>query len=398
MDSRVRGNDTVVVAAGEAEPQPPPGTGAETPIPNPADHTDIVGTAFFADANTVEAAIAAAEVAAPGWAATPPADRAKLLLAAADRLEAEMLPLIGLIVREAGKSIADAVGEIREAVDFLRYYGGTVRDRFDNATHRPLGVVVAISPWNFPLSIFLGQVSAALAAGNAVIAKPAEETPLIAAAGIRILHQAGVPQGALNFLPGAGDVGAALCGQPGVGGVVFTGSTEVARRIARQLADRLSPAGRPIPLIAETAGQNAMIGDSSALTEQVVADVLASAFNSAGQRCSALRLLCLQHDVADRTLEMLKGALAEQRTGDPARLATDVGPVITAEARDRFAAYIAAMRDKWHTVTQGPLAPETERGTFLPPTLIELSGIDELGGEIFGPVLHVIRFRRAELD
>jgi RHH-type proline utilization regulon transcriptional repressor/proline dehydrogenase/delta 1-pyrroline-5-carboxylate dehydrogenase len=393
MDSRLRGNDTVVAASDEAE-----SAGTETPIRNPADHADLVGTAIFARAADVDAALAAAEAAAPGWAATPPADRAKLLLAAADRLEAEMVPLIGLIVREAGKSIADAVGEIREAVDFLRYYGGMVRDEFDNATHRPLGVVVAISPWNFPLSIFLGQVSAALAAGNAVIAKPAEETPLIAAAGIRILHAAGLPRGALNFLPGAGDVGAALCGHAGVGGVVFTGSTEVARRIARQLADRLSPAGRPIPLIAETAGQNAMIVDSSALTEQVVADVLASAFDSAGQRCSALRLLCLQDDVADRTLEMLKGALAEQRTGDPARLATDVGPVITAEARDRFAAYIAAMRDKWHAVTQGPLTPETAEGTFLPPTLIELSGIDELGGEVFGPVLHVIRFRRAELD
>jgi RHH-type proline utilization regulon transcriptional repressor/proline dehydrogenase/delta 1-pyrroline-5-carboxylate dehydrogenase len=258
--------------------------------------------------------------------------------------------------------------------------------------------VVCISPWNFPLSIFLGQVAAGLAAGNAVIAKAAEETPLIAAAGIRALHAAGVPRGVLQVLPGAGDVGAALTGHAGTGGVVFTGSTEVARLINRQLAQRLSPAGRPIPLIAETAGQNAMIVDSSALTEQVVGDVLVSAFDSAGQRCSALRVLCLQDDVADRTLKMLKGALAELRTGDPGRLETDVGPVISPEARDRIAGYVAAMGEQWHTVSAGPLAPEAAAGTFVPPTIIELASLDELGGEVFGPVLHVVRFARDRLD
>ncbi len=231
-----------------------------------------------------------------------------------------------------------------------------------------------------------------------MIAKPAEETPLVAARGVAALHAAGVPRGALQLLPGAGDVGAALVGDPRVDGVVFTGSTEVARLIQRQLAGRLSPKGQPVPLIAETAGQNAMIVDSSALTEQVVADVLASAFDSAGQRCSALRLLCLQDEIADKTLAMLKGGLAELRTGDPARLATDVGPVITAAARDAIAGHVAAMRGAWHAVTQGPLAPEAAAGCFVPPTIIELSSLDGLGGEVFGPVLHVIRYARAGLD
>ncbi len=373
------------------------GHGNAVSIRNPADRSDEVGVALFADASAVDRAFALAADAAPAWAAVPPAERAGLLLKAADLLEARMEGLVGLVVREAGKSVADAVGEIREAVDFLRYYGAEVRDRFDNRAHRPLGIVVAISPWNFPLSIFLGQVSGALVAGNAVIAKPAEETPLIAAAGVGALHEAGVPHGALQFLPGAGDVGAALCGHAGVGGVVFTGSTEVARLIQRQLANRLSPKGQVIPLIAETAGQNAMIVDSSALTEQVVGDVLASAFDSAGQRCSALRVLCLQDDVAGRTLAMLKGGLAELRTGNPDRLATDLGPVISAEARDRIAGYISRMRGDWHNVTQGKLAPEAAAGTFVPPTIIELASLDELGGEVFGPVLHVVRFRRTEL-
>ncbi|MEO8882737.1 MAG: L-glutamate gamma-semialdehyde dehydrogenase, partial [Devosia sp.] len=332
------------------------------------------------------------------WAATPPVDRAKILNRAADLLEARMEELLGLIIREAGKSAANAVGEVREAVDFLRYYAAEVDQKFDNATHAPLGTVVCISPWNFPLSIFLGQVSAALAAGNAVIAKPAEETPLIAAAGIAILHEAGVPRSALQFLPGAGDVGALLVVSPIVGGVVFTGSTEVARLIQQELARRLSPQGQPIPLIAETAGQNAMIVDSSALSEQAVGDVLASAFDSAGQRCSALRVVCLQDDVAQKTLTMLKGAMADLRVGNPDRLATDVGPVISAEAREKIVGHIDAMRAKGHAVTQAALAPEADAGTFVPPTIIELSKLDELRHEVFGPVLHVVRYKREDLD
>jgi len=374
------------------------GTGTAVMLVNPADAADVVGEAIFADAVTVQYALASANAAAPGWSATPPAERAKILNRAADLLEARMESLIGLIIREAGKSAANAVGEVREAVDFLRYYAGEVAAKFDNATHAPLGVVVCISPWNFPLSIFLGQASAALAAGNAVIAKPAEETPLIAAAGIAILHEAGVPRGALHFLPGAGDVGALLVANPVTQGVVFTGSTEVARLIQQELARRLSPQGQPIPLIAETAGQNAMIVDSSALSEQAVGDVLSSAFDSAGQRCSALRLLCLQEDVAAKTLTMLNGAMADLRVGNPDRLATDVGPVISVEAREKIVAHIEAMRAKGHTVTQAALTPEAVAGTFVPPTIVELSRLDELQHEVFGPVLHVVRYARENLD
>jgi len=374
------------------------GTGTPVIIANPADSEDIVGEATFADTATVHRVLASAEATAAGWAATPPVDRAKILNRAADLLEARMEELLGLIIREAGKSAANAVGEVREAVDFLRYYASEVAEKFDNATHAPLGTVVCISPWNFPLSIFLGQVSAALAAGNAVIAKPAEETPLIAAAGIAILHEAGVPRGALQFLPGAGDVGALLVASPAVGGVVFTGSTEVARLIQQELARRLSPQGQPIPLIAETAGQNAMIVDSSALSEQAAGDVLASAFDSAGQRCSALRVVCLQDDVAQKTLTMLKGAMADLRVGNPDRLATDVGPVISVEAREKIVGHIEAMRAKGHAVTQAALAREAAGGTFVPPTIIELSSLDELQHEVFGPVLHVVRYRRENLD
>ena len=374
------------------------GTGAGVSIVNPADHDDVVGSAVFADAATVERAVGLAQEAAAGWAAQTPGARAALLEAAADRLEARLPTLLGLIIREAGKSTQNAIGEVREAVDFLRYYAAKARNSFDNATHAPLGVVACISPWNFPLSIFLGQVAAALAAGNAVLAKPAEETPLIAAEAIRLLREAGVPAGVVQLLPGAGEVGAALVAHPVTQGVVFTGSTEVARLIQRQLAGRLSPAGQPIPLIAETAGQNVMIVDSSALTEQVVNDVLASAFDSAGQRCSALRLLCLQEDVADRTLAMLRGAIVELRVGNPDRVETDVGPVITREARQTILDHVARMRGRGHGVWQGLLAAETSSGTFVAPTLIELGRLEELEREVFGPVLHVVRFRRDELD
>ncbi|WP_264784531.1 L-glutamate gamma-semialdehyde dehydrogenase, partial [Gluconacetobacter azotocaptans] len=332
------------------------------------------------------------------WSARPPADRAACLDRAAALLEARQAELIGLIVREAGKSYPNAVAEIREAVDFLRYYAATIRRDFDNATHVPLGPVVCISPWNFPLAIFLGQVSAALAAGNVVLAKPAEETPLIATCAVRILHEAGVPLGALQFLPGAGDVGAALVADRRIGAVMFTGSTEVARLIARQLAGRIGAGGQPVPLVAETGGQNAMIVDSSALAEQVVADVIASAFDSAGQRCSALRILCVQDDCADHVLAMLRGAMAELRVGDPAQLRTDIGPVITAEARDGIAAHIARMRANGARMWAPATPHAVPGGHFLPPTLIEIDSIAEIGREVFGPVLHVLRWRRPDLD
>ena len=367
-------------------------------VRNPADRRDLVGHVVEASPETVDAALAQAEAFAPRWASTPPADRAAPLERAADLMEGRMPALLGPVVREAGKSLANAVSEVREAVDFLRYYAAQVRRGFDNATHRPLGPVVCISPWNFPLAIFTGQVAAALAAGNPVLAKPAEETPLVASLAVALLREAGVPPAAVQLLPGDGEVGARLVADPRTCGVMFTGSTDVARLIARKLAERLGPDGRPVPLIAETGGQNALVVDSSVLAEQVVADALASAFDSAGQRCSALRVLCVQEDVADRTLSMLKGAMAELSVGNPDRLSTDVGPVITEEARRNISAHVEAMRRKGRPVHAAHLSESCRHGTFVAPTLIEIEGIAELEREVFGPVLHVLRFRRDRLD
>ncbi|WP_055336526.1 trifunctional transcriptional regulator/proline dehydrogenase/L-glutamate gamma-semialdehyde dehydrogenase [Ralstonia solanacearum] len=373
--------------------------GTPQPVRNPADLRDVVGHVTEATPADVDAALTAAAAAAPIWQATPPEARAALLERAADLMEGQMQSLMGLIIREAGKTLPNAISEVREAVDFLRYYAAQVRGGFSNDTHRPLGPVVCISPWNFPLAIFTGQVSAALAAGNPVLAKPAEQTPLIAAQAVRILREAGVPAGAVQLLPGRGEtVGAALVRDARAKGVMFTGSTEVARILQRTLAGRLDASGAPIPLIAETGGQNAMIVDSSALAEQVVADVLSSAFDSAGQRCSALRVLCLQDDVADRVLAMLKGGMAELAMGNPDRLATDVGPVIDAEARDNIAGHIDAMRAKGRRVHQAPVPAACAHGTFVPPTVIELDSLSDLTREIFGPVLHVVRWKRTAKD
>ena len=378
----------------------PTGTsnGLTQDVRNPADHRDLVGHVVEATPAQVDAALAAATAAAPRWAATPPATRASCLLKAADLLETRMPVLLGLIVREAGKSLSNAIAEVREAVDFLRYYGTEVATGFEGGPHAALGAVTCISPWNFPLAIFIGQVAAALAAGNSVLAKPAEETPLIAAQAVDLLHEAGVPQDVLHLLPGQGQVGARLVADPRTRAVVFTGSTEVARLIQRELAKRLNPDGSPVPLVAETGGQNALVVDSSALAEQVVADVLMSAFDSAGQRCSALRVLCLQEDVADRVLTMLRGALAELAVGNPDRLSTDIGPVISAEARDGITGHIQSMRDGGCAVHQTPLPDICGYGTFVPPTIIELSSLSALKREVFGPVLHVLRYRRDGLD
>ena len=370
------------------------------PVLNPANHSDPVGSVRSATPDEVEAAVGHAQAAFPGWAATAPADRAALLERAAELMQAEIQPLIGLLIREAGKTAANAIAEVREAIDFLRYYAAQVRADFRNDSHVPLGPVVCISPWNFPLAIFTGQVAAALAAGNTVLAKPAEQTPIIAHQAVRLLWQAGVPRSAVQLVTGSGSrVGAQLVADPRVQGVMFTGSTEVARILQATLAQRLSSAGKPVPLIAETGGQNCMVVDSSALTEQVVNDVVSSAFDSAGQRCSALRVLCLQEEIADRVIQMLKGAMAEQRLGSPDVLNVDIGPVIDAEARDGIARHIDAMRAKGRPVFQQArqAAGATGQGTFIVPTLIELERIDELQREIFGPVLHVVRYRRREL-
>ncbi len=377
--------------------------GERVPVINPAEPLDTVGYVREATEAEVEQALVTAVNQAPIWFATPPSQRGAILERAAQMMEGQMQQLIGILVREAGKTFSNAIAEVREAVDFLRYYAGQVAQDFDNDTHRPLGPVVCISPWNFPLAIFTGQIAAALAAGNTVLAKPAEQTPLIAALGVNLLLEAGVPAGVLQLLPGRGEtVGAQLCADNRVRAVMFTGSTEVATLLQRTIATRLDPQGRPTPFIAETGGLNAMIVDSSALTEQVVVDVVSSAFDSAGQRCSALRVLCLQDDVAEHTLTMLRGAMAECRMGNPGRLTTDIGPVIDAEAKANIEAHIQAMQAKGHKVFQAaqPI-PEDQRewrsGTFIPPTLIELNSFDDMKKEVFGPVLHVVRYNRANL-
>ncbi|HZI82479.1 MAG TPA: bifunctional proline dehydrogenase/L-glutamate gamma-semialdehyde dehydrogenase PutA, partial [Casimicrobiaceae bacterium] len=367
-------------------------TGPGVTIVNPADRDDRAGIVIEASLADVQRALAIAAEARATWGRAPVAERTACLERAADLLERERAALIALLVREAGRTVPNALGEVREAADFCRYYASEARRNL--AAARPLGPIVCIAPWNFPLAIFSGQVAAALAAGNPVLAKSAEQTPLVGAAAISLLHRAGVPREALQFLPGRGEtVGAALVADPRIAGVLFTGSTAVARTIHRALAARDDD---PV-LVAETGGQNAMIVDSSALPEQVVVDAISSAFDSAGQRCSALRVLCLQSDIAERVLTMLKGAMNELVIGDPRRLDTDVGPVIDADALAALAAHVARMRAAGAPVFQLELPERCAKGSFFPPTLIEIAGIDDLTREVFGPILHVLRFREGDL-
>lgn len=383
------------------EAQEPAGERSEVMVRNPARKGDRVGSVREATLAEVDRAIASAASGAASWASVAPQERARLLEATADRLEAALPSLMSILIREAGKSASNAVAEVREAVDFLRYYAAEVKDRFDKHSHVPLGPVVCISPWNFPLAIFVGQVAAALAAGNVVLAKPAEQTPLIATEAVLAMWASGIPRHAVQLLPGDGaSVGARLVADERVQGVLFTGSTEVARILQRVTAGRVNARGQAVPLIAETGGQNAMIVDSSALAEQVVSDVLVSAFDSAGQRCSALRVLCVQEEAADHVLEMLLGAMAELRVGSPALLQTDVGPVIDVEAKQNIERHIESMKAKGHRVYQvaGHSECALNEGTFVLPTLIEIDRISELQREVFGPVLHFVRYQREDLD
>ena len=382
------------VLAGSAEltcaaPGPP------SPCTNPADRRDRVGTVHDASDAQVEAALVAAGFCAPQWQAVTPAARGAMLERAAALFEERRLSLMALAVREAGKTLPNALAEVREAVDFLRYYAL-------EASRKPprpaLGPVACISPWNFPLAIFIGQVSAALAAGNVVIAKPAEQTPLIAHLATSLLLEAGIPAGALQLLPGRGEtVGAALVADRRIRAVLFTGSIAAARSINRTLAMRGAAEQLALPLVAETGGLNAMIVDSSALPEQVVQDVLGSAFDSAGQRCSALRVLCLQEEIADQVLQMLRGAMQELQVGLPDSLATDVGPVIDDDALAALNAAIGRAHDAGWPVHQLSPAACHAHGSFVPPTLIEIPDFGVLEQEVFGPVLHVLRFRREAL-
>jgi RHH-type proline utilization regulon transcriptional repressor/proline dehydrogenase/delta 1-pyrroline-5-carboxylate dehydrogenase len=354
------------------------------------------------------AAMAAAADGFAAWNATSVERRAELLERAGELLEASRGRLIGLLQSEGGKTLDDALSEVREAVDYCRYYAAQARitlvpqpmpgptGESNELRYRGRGVFVCISPWNFPLAIFLGQVTAALAAGNSVVAKPAEQTPLIAVAAVRLLHQAGVPDGALHLVPGDGTTGAALVADPRVAGVAFTGSTEVGHAINRALAGKDGPI---VPLIAETGGINAMIVDATALPEQVTDDVVTSAFRSAGQRCSALRLLCLQEDVADRMIEMIAGAANELVLGDPCDPATHVGPVIDDDAKMRLDRWIAEKAAQGRVIfrwDEDHALPAP--GRYVPPTLIALDRARDLQEEVFGPVLHVVRWRADRLD
>jgi RHH-type proline utilization regulon transcriptional repressor/proline dehydrogenase/delta 1-pyrroline-5-carboxylate dehydrogenase len=379
--------------------------GALRPVLSPIDGAQI-GTVIEADAAAARAAVDAASAGFRGWAATPLERRAMILERCADLIEADRGALIALMQAEGGKTLDDALAELREAVDYCRYYAAEARRALapqpmpgptgesNELTYRGRGVFVCISPWNFPLAIFLGQVAAALSAGNAVVAKPAEQTPLIAVAAARLLHQAGVPPEVLHLVPGDGRVGAALVANPRVAGVAFTGSTEVGRLINRALAAKDGPI---VPLVAETGGINAMIVDATALPEQVADDVVASAFRSAGQRCSALRLLCVQDDVADRIIEMIAGAARELKLGDPRDPATHVGPVIDAEAKDKLERWIAGKAGRvvfrWDAGRKLPAA-----GLYVAPAIVVLDRAADLQEEVFGPVLHVVRWRAGELD
>ncbi|MHC2337063.1 bifunctional proline dehydrogenase/L-glutamate gamma-semialdehyde dehydrogenase PutA [Bradyrhizobium sp. USDA 4454] len=360
----------------------------------------VVSTSATEQAN---AAVAAARRGFRGWNATPAAQRAAILDKAADLLEQRRARFLALLQSEGGKTLDDALSEVREAIDFCRYYAALGEKLFGRGETMPgptgesnvlelhgRGAFVAISPWNFPLAIFLGQVTAALMAGNAVIAKPAEQTPRIAAEAVALLHQAGVPASALHLVQGDGAVGAALVSHPAIAGVVFTGSTEVARSINRTLAAKDGPI---VPLIAETGGINAMIVDATALPEQVADDVVTSAFRSAGQRCSALRLLFVQDEVADRMIEMIAGAARELKIGDPSEPSTHIGPVIDAEAKRRLDAHIARMKRE----ARAHLAGEAPAGNFVAPHIFELSAASQLTEEVFGPILHVVRYRAERL-
>jgi RHH-type proline utilization regulon transcriptional repressor/proline dehydrogenase/delta 1-pyrroline-5-carboxylate dehydrogenase len=373
-------------------------TGAARPLASPNDQTTSIGSVIDPTPEDVNAAMTAARAGFSSWSRTPAARRADLLDRAADLLEQRRAHFIALLQREGGKTLDDALSEVREAIDFCRYYASLGRELFgvekalpgptgesNMLSLRGRGVFVGISPWNFPLAIFVGQVTAALMAGNTVVAKPAEQTPLIAFEAVRLLHEAGVPASALHLLPGDGRIGAALTAHPEVAGVVFTGSTEVARAINRALAAKDGPI---VPLIAETGGINAMIVDATALPEQVADDVLASAFRSAGQRCSALRFLFVQEEVADRMIEMIAGAAHELKIGDVGEPSVHIGPVIDLEAKQRLDAHIARMKyeARLHFAGRAPA------GQYVAPHIFELASADQLTEEVFGPILHVVRY------
>jgi RHH-type proline utilization regulon transcriptional repressor/proline dehydrogenase/delta 1-pyrroline-5-carboxylate dehydrogenase len=384
-------------------------TGEKQNVTDPSDRRRQIGTKQQADAATVQRALANAVKAQPDWDHLPAASRAKILEYAADLMEQRRADFVALLVREAGKTLPAAISEVREAADMCRYYAAMARKLMghpesllgptgesNELSLHGRGVFVCISPWNFPLAIFTGQVAAALAAGNAVIAKPADQTVLLGHAAVKLLHEAGVPENVLQFVPGKGSmIGNTLLTQAEVAGVCMTGSTETAWTINRTLAARNAPIAA---LIAETGGQNAFIADSSALPEQLVKDAIASAFDSAGQRCSAARVLFVQDDIADKVIEMLSGAMDELKVGDPGLLSTDVGPVIDEPSRKALIDHAARMDTEAKLIKQVTVGPECADGTFFAPRAYALKSLSQLTHEVFGPILHVIRWKSDELD
>lgn len=376
---------------------------------NPANLEQVIGQVGVPTDEDIDHALTLSSSAQKSWDKLGGKARADILNKAADIMEQATESLMGIVAKEAGRTIGDGLSEVREAVDFLRYYALQATTHFDQPILLPgctgernelslhgRGTFLCISPWNFPLAIFVGQVAAALAAGNAVIAKPAEQTPVIAAEAVKILHQAGVPSDILHLMPGDGArIGGRLVADERISGVAFTGSTDTAKVINRSLADRN---GAIVPLIAETGGQNVMIVDSTALPEQVVDDVISSAFQSAGQRCSALRVLYLQEDVADKIIDMLKGAIGCLRMGDPMLLSTDVGPVIDAKACQMLEDHAKRMDDEAILLAQVELPETCTVGTFFAPRIYEINSLDQLTKEVFGPVLHIIRYKARNMD
>jgi RHH-type proline utilization regulon transcriptional repressor/proline dehydrogenase/delta 1-pyrroline-5-carboxylate dehydrogenase len=378
------------------------------PVVDPSDHKRQIGTRVYSTKEEIEESIQVATKAAPAWNAIPVTERAACLEKLADLIEANRAELMALLAREAGKCMPDAQGEVREAVDFCRYYANLGRTtlapivldgptgEFNQLEMHGRGVFFCVSPWNFPLAIFAGQVVAALITGNCVLAKPAEQTSLIGAKAVELMHQAGIPKEVVQLIPGKGSVlGPLLTTDNRINGIMFTGSTETARGINQVLAQRDGPI---VPFIAETGGQNALIADSTALPEQLVNDVILSAFNSAGQRCSALRVLFLQDEMADRVITLLKGAMQELKVGDPAKLSTDIGPVINEASRKTLEAHVARMNKEAKLIAEVPMSKETQHGTFFAPRAYEIPSLDILEREVFGPILHIIRYKSKDLD
>lgn len=385
-----------------------PRFGTERQVVSPHDNRLTVGSVMFANSAIIEEALSSASQAFADWRLCPVTKRAEYLQTAADLLELHRLELVSLCIHEGGRTIKDALAEVREAVDFCRYYAQSALELFSNPQtlpgftgeenrlyHYGRGVYVCISPWNFPIAIFVGQITAALAAGNTVIAKPASQTALTAMRCVQLLHQAGIPETALQFLPASGDlVGQSLLADARIAGIAFTGSTATAQLINLKLAQHHQ---NIVSFIAETGGQNVMIADSSALLEQLVQDAITSAFNSAGQRCSALRVLFVQEDIVDKTIAMLIGAMQELRMGNPADYQTDVGAIIDRPSLLPLMAHLETMQTQAQLLYQLPLPEDLTQGSFFPPSLIELQSLSQLTQEVFGPVLHLIRYRESEL-